>query len=942
MHSSYSFGVGTASPEALCLAAARQGVDALALTDLDGLYGIPDFLDAAHRHGIHPVVGASLPDPSVPRSAGTGRALVLARDPQGWKEIARLISARRSAPRAPLSSLLEQLSEHVWVLSPDLSLLKTVRRVRGTDWLLAELRAGARWGRLAEEASALGIQVVGTAGVQLSDPSERRFQRLLYAVQRKRPFARVSRQELASERGWLLDEGGMKAAFSRRPDALQLAAEVARDCRCGAAQDPVTLAAGDASRDDAARELGERVRAALTARVGGNSEEVMRRAQRELATLQRGARPEYLLLLADIAAELRTGGRLVLPDAGLASSVVAWALELTPANPVELGLSPSRLCCDATDGRLALDLGVADAVRPAVIRSLEQRLGAGCVGRPARFDRWTLREAVRDIARSAAIRPSECERVLRQLPDDWRGESPDELLARCPRLVGAGLDEDPWRGVLRSAAQLAGAPRGLTMGEGVVASGRALVERVPSEHCRDGLVLQWDRDGASAMGLLTAELAEQRAATLVLRAGGEIGVGDVIETVRAADLVGCPALEPAPVRGRLRRSGGGIADVLEALAGEGGFLEDRLDAAAELAGLSDDEKERLRVGLSAGDPAERAWLRRRFVEGARSTGLPGAEAALRWEALLRDVAGARSKAELVGPASGGLRCARLVRDRPHALLGGLITVPGGPYPLWVHVAVALRRGVRILPPSVQEGGVGASCPADGVVRVGLGLVHGVREELAALIVDGREREGRYSSLDDFLARVPAGVDEVDSLVAAGALDDVDEGLVRSQLRVVHRRLRWAGGRPVRTDVAVDSASRRAAELRDELGALGYTLSGHLMEIVADQLPDDVVDAAALPRCVGSRVRVGGWLALHTPIDGLHRAWRCELDDGTALFEARVPDRLVGAPLAGPWCLLGTVKEDAGRLELLVEEASPMHLDGGGAPTAGNDAVPAGA
>ena len=80
------------------------------------------------------------------------------------------------------------------------------------------------------------------------------------------------------------------------------------------------------------------------------------------------------------------------------------------------------------------------------------------------------------------------------------------------------------------------------------------MERVPSEHCRDGLVLQWDREGASAMGLLTAELAEQRAATLVLRAGGETGVGDVAETVRSGDLVGCPALEPAPVRGRLRLS----------------------------------------------------------------------------------------------------------------------------------------------------------------------------------------------------------------------------------------------------------------------------------------------------------------------------------------------------------------------------------------------------
>ena len=80
VHSSYSFGVGTASPETLCLAAARQGVDSLALTDLGGLYGIPDFLAAAHRHGIHPVVGASLPDPSMPRSLHSGRAVVLARE----------------------------------------------------------------------------------------------------------------------------------------------------------------------------------------------------------------------------------------------------------------------------------------------------------------------------------------------------------------------------------------------------------------------------------------------------------------------------------------------------------------------------------------------------------------------------------------------------------------------------------------------------------------------------------------------------------------------------------------------------------------------------------------------------------------------------------------------------------------------------------------------
>ena len=920
-HSWYSFGRGTASPEALCLAAARQGIEAIALTDLDGLYGVPDFLVAAHRHGIHPVLGAALPDRAVPRSAGSGRAVVLARDPQGWTELARLISARHAAPRAPLTSFLETLSDHVWILSPDLALLKAVRRVRGTDRLLAELRAGTRWERLADEATALGLGVVGTAAAQLADPSERRFQRLLFAVREKRPFARVARWELASERGWLLDEGAMKAAFGRRPDALERAAEVARDCRCGADGDPVRLALGVPSRDDAGRELSERVRAALGARWGALEGRRQDRLERELRVLTRGTRPEHLLLLADLAGELRTHGRLALPGPGLASSVVAWALELTPEDPTNLGLHAERLCCEELDGQLDADLLVADAVRPAVVRALERRLGAACVGAPARFDRWGLRDAVRDIARSAALRPSECERVLRQLPADWRGEGPDELLARCPRLSGAGIDEEPWSRILKAAARLAGAPRGVERGEGVVVSGRPLVERVPSEHVRAGLVLQWDQAGARALGLLATALPVDRAASLVLRAANE---EPVVAGDGAGSALGCPDLEQPDARARLR--GDGVPAVIEALE-EAEPAELWVARARDEAGLSWGEAERLRR-VTRASPAERAWLRRRFVEGVLAAGAALGEASLRWDALVRGLRGADSRAERVPTAVGALRCLEIGRVRPERLLSALLEVPGGAYPRWVYVAGARRQGVTVLPPSVQAAEVGTSCPATGVTRLGLGRVHGVREQLAADIVSAR-RERLFQGFQDFLDRVPAGVDEVDALVAAGALDDVDASLSRAELRVLHRRLRWAGGAPVQAPGGGDVSSRRAATLRDELGALGFTVSGHPIEIVAEQVPDDVVQGAALSRCVGSRVRVAAWLASTGAVEGgLHRTWRCEWDDGTALFGARMPERaLGGAALAGPWLLEGEVRERRGQPELVVEVATRLDPEG---------------
>ena len=945
VHSWFSFGRGTASPEALCLAAARQGVESVALTDLDGLYGIPEFLAAAHRHGIHPIVGAALPDRDVPRSVGSGRAVVLARDPEGWAEVARLLTRRHAAPRTPLNALLEGLSDHVWVLSPDLSLLKAVRRVRGTDRLLAELRAGTRWEPLAEQAESLGLGLVGTAAVQLSDPSERRFQRLLLAVREKRPFARVARWELASERGWMLDDGGMRAAFSRKPEALEMAVEVARDCRCGAELDPVSLAAG-APNEDAARRLTEQVRAVAERRCGAGLP--VARLERELRVLTRGTRPESLLLLAEAAAWGRQEGRAVFPSPELTGSLVAWCLDLTPVDPIAAGLPPEPLCNDAVDGQLRADLLVADSARPGLVRFLQQRLGADRVGRPSRFHRWGLQEAVRDIARSAALRPSECERVLRQLPADWRGEGPDELLARCPRLVGAGLDEPPWDKILRAAARLAGVPSGVGAGEGVLVGSRPLVERVPVEHADGALVAQWDRRGARAMGLLAAQLPGDRAAALLLRGGRDASppaplseeAESVAEAVAGGLVLGAPALEERAVRVRLAaaRSLDGVVLALGGVAIED-TAESLVGAAAGFAGLTPDEADRLRRGLGdAGTPAERARLRRRFMEGALGSGVGTTDAAWRWEQLGLELRAAPRRAALLPRVLGGLRWIQVARQRPAAALAALLTVPGGRYPGWVYVAAALRGGVTLLPPSVQEAHADPTSPVAGIVRAGLAQVRGVRQELAAAITDARRSSGRFTSFEDFLTRVPAGVDEVDALVAAGAMDDVDDVLDRDDLRVLHRRLRWTsatGTRDLRSlralrDQQTSGAhgTQHAARLRDELGALGLTLSGHPLDIVAEQLPDDVVEGAALARSLGSRVTVAGWIAhVAGPEGRLDKRWSCELDDGSALWAARVPDRLVRRPLSGPWLMVGAVTADGPEGRLEVESLRALELEG---------------
>src|SRR5436190_12432901 len=108
-HSSYSFLDGASSPAELVAEAARRGLEALAVTDHNGMYGVPQFAQAAAKLTdqtgvtLGTVFGAELsvnplgveragaPDP-----AGQ-HLLVLARDPGGYRRLCWAISVAQLA-----------------------------------------------------------------------------------------------------------------------------------------------------------------------------------------------------------------------------------------------------------------------------------------------------------------------------------------------------------------------------------------------------------------------------------------------------------------------------------------------------------------------------------------------------------------------------------------------------------------------------------------------------------------------------------------------------------------------------------------------------------------------------------------------------------------------------------------------------------------------------
>jgi error-prone DNA polymerase len=148
-HSWFSFCRGVDSPERLCRAVKKAGMDTLAITDTNGLYGLIWFMQLAEEAGVRPIVGAET-------VWGDDRAVVLVRDRRGYAGLCRLLSdLHRKAgptvgsegPREPrnfdLGGALAALPPGVVILTPLTRLLERLARERGAGGLYGELSPAA-------------------------------------------------------------------------------------------------------------------------------------------------------------------------------------------------------------------------------------------------------------------------------------------------------------------------------------------------------------------------------------------------------------------------------------------------------------------------------------------------------------------------------------------------------------------------------------------------------------------------------------------------------------------------------------------------------------------------------------------------------------------------------------------------------------------------------
>jgi len=816
-HSAFSFGDGASHPEELAAEAARLGLSALALTDHDGFYGVVRFAEAAGAVGLPTVFGAELSlgltaDPRGQPDPEGNHLVVLARGPDGYSRLARAITAAQLAgnqkgrPVYSLSALADAHEGHWRVLTgcrkgamataleregpaAAARALADLVAVFGSDSVAVEIwdhggpTDSVRNDALVSLACAAGVEVVATNNVHYAKPAGRRLAAALAAVRARRSLDEADPWLPVSGLAHLRSGAEQARRFARWPGVVEAAARIGAECAFDLKlvaprlpDWPVPEGHTEMSwlrhltEEGALRRYGSR----QSERVPGAWAQI----DRELDVIEKLGFPGYFLVVWDIVRFCREQGILCQGRGSAANSAVCFALGITAADAVSLGLLFERFLSAERDGPPDIDIDIESDRREEAIQYVYERYGRQNAALVANVISYRPRSAIRDAGKALGHPPGQLDAWSKQL-GPW-GAFPEMGQSDIPGPV------------LELGAQIHKLPRHL----GIHPGGMVICERPVSEVCpvewgrmEKRTVLQWDKDDCAAAGLVKFDLLglgmlsalkycmefvrdfhglEVDLGTLpqedevydMLCKADSVGVFQVESRAQMATLprlkprtfydlvVEVALIRPGPIQGGsvhpyIRRRNGAepvtylhplLEKALKKTLGIPLFQEQLMQMAIDVAGFSAGEADQLRQAMGSKRSEERMErLRSRFYEGMAVRGITGEVADAIWEKLA-------AFANFGFPESHSVSFAYLVYASawfklhyPAAFCASLLKAqPMGFYSPQTLVADARRHGVTVLGPDLNSSRAapalernGSTNNPEGVSRDDLSLAAGM-------------------------------------------------------------------------------------------------------------------------------------------------------------------------------------------------------------------------
>ncbi len=550
LHTEFSIVDGTNRIDETVKAAAGNHQPALAITDLNNLFGAIKFYKEARANGVKPIIGAEILLQGVAGQAGAlSRVLLLVQNRQGYLNLCELLARgwTRNVVKAQGVCKLEwlrEVGEGLIVLSGAQAGPVGQALVQGDAQRAGEValelasifphrfylevqRAGrpddeAHVAAAVQLAARLNLPVVATHPVQFTREDDYEAHEARVCIAEGEILGNQRRVRKFTREQYFKPQAAMEQLFSDLPSAIANTLEIAKRCNLVLELGKPQLPDYPTPHKDGRRMpieeyfrfashegLKERL-AHLYPQPAQREQEAPRYVQRlefEIETILKMGFPGYFLIVGDFINWAKKNGCPVGPGRGSgAGSLVAYSLKITDLDPLRYNLLFERFLNPERVSMPDFDIDFCQSNRDRVIDYVKEKYGKEAVSQIATFGTMAARAAIRDVGRVLDMSYTFCDGISKLIPNKPGQHITIEGALKVEPLLAERLaKEDEVKTLLGLAQKLEGLTRNVGMHAGgvLIAPGK-LTDFTPlyQQPGSESAVSQYDKDDVEAAGLV--------------------------------------------------------------------------------------------------------------------------------------------------------------------------------------------------------------------------------------------------------------------------------------------------------------------------------------------------------------------------------------------------------------------------------------------------------
>ena len=687
---------------------------------------------------------------------------------------------------------------------------------------------------LKEISKKTGIPLVATNDVHYINPDDAEAQEVLMCIQTSNTMEDENRLTMDDDFSMKSQEE-MIESFKDIPEAIKNTQKIVKECNLEIKLGKIELPYFDLPKEKTTDGyLKKLCLEGLKKRYKKTTSEIKKRLDYEFEVIKKTGFASYFLIVQDFVNWAKNQDIVVGPGRGsVGGSLVSYLLNITNIDPLKYNLLFERFLNPERISMPDIDLDFADIRRDEVINYVSQKYGEDHVAQIITFGTMAARAVIRDVGRALNYTYTFCDQLAKTIPFMW---SLEEALQKVLELKESYETDEQTRRLIDLAKKLEGVARHVsTHACGVVITKNKIDNYTPRQRAsRDDetIVTQYEMHAIEDLGLLKVDFLGLKNLTTIentiklikkLR-NKEIDIDSiplndkkVFELFQKANTTGVFQLESSGMKRYLQQlkptefediiamvalfRPGPMEFIPEFIARKHGqkeityihpklepilknthgvivYQEQVIQIAKDLAGLSSSEADVLRKAVGKKIKKLLDEQAEKMIKGMVKNKIDKRTAQRIWEFFEPFARYGFNRSHATCYALIGYQTAYLkVHYTPEFMTALMNSEQNDIDRIAVLVNEARKEGIEVLPPDINESFDNFTLVADNNIRFGLTAIKNVGHNIVEAIVEERKKNGKYSSIDDFLNRIESkdfNKKSLESLIKAGAFDSLGE------------------------------------------------------------------------------------------------------------------------------------------------------------------------